>query len=86
MVTVLDEEEKEGSPADRRGTVLVPQHTLEPGYSHLYSIPPQPPQHQHHGRGGVAARVTLAFRDNGDNDGAVSELLLRSGDRLCVAS
>ncbi len=88
VVTVLDEEE-EGSPADRRGAALVPPHTLEPGYSHLYSIP-QPPQHQHHGRGGVAARVTLAFRDNDhdhDNDGsAVCELLLRSGDRLRVAS
>ncbi len=84
VVTVIDnEDEEEGSlPADRRGAALVPPHTLEPGYSHLYSIPPQ---HQHHqGCGSLAAaRVTLAFRDN---DGAVCELLLRSGDRLRVAS
>jgi hypothetical protein len=41
---------------------------------------------QLHGRGGAAARVTLAFRDNDDNDDAMCELLLRSGDRLRVAS
>ena len=71
LVTVLadndNEEEEESLP-----TALVPPHTLEPGYSHLYSIPP--PQHQR-------ARVTLAFRD-----GAVCELLLRSGDRLRVVA
>jgi hypothetical protein len=88
VVTVLDDEE-EGSPAVL-GAALVPPHTLEPGYSHLYSIPPQLPQHPHYqGRGGAAARVTLAFSDNGDDDNdasAVWELLLRSGDRLRVAS
>ncbi len=82
VVTVIDEDEEGSLPADRRGAALVPPHTLEPGYSHLYSIPPQ--HHQHHGRGSpAAARVTLAFRDN---DSAVCELLLRSGDRLRVAS
>jgi hypothetical protein len=75
LVTVADDEEEESFlPAERRrGAALVPPHTLEPGYSHLYSIPP--PQHQH-------ARVTLAFRDS---DSPVCELLLRSGDRLRVA-
>jgi hypothetical protein len=74
LVTVVDDndnEEDESLP-----TALVPPHTLEPGYSHLYSIPP--PQHQR-------ARVTLAFRD-GDADSAVCELLLRSGDRLRVVA
>ncbi len=84
LVTVLDEdEEEEGSPADR-GAALVPPQPLEPGYSHLYSIP------HHQGRGRAASRVTLAFCDNDhDNDSdasAVCELLLRSGDRLRVAS
>ena len=71
LVTVLvdDNEEDESLP-----TALVSPHTLEPGYSHLYSIPP--PQHQR-------ARVTLAFRDG---DSAVCELLLRSGDRLRVVA
>jgi hypothetical protein len=83
VVTVIDEDEgKEDapSPADR-GAALAPQHTLEQGYSHIYSIPQ--PQHQH-GRGGAAARVTLAFRDD-DDDAAVC-LLLCSGDRLRVVS
>ena len=73
LVTVVDDndnEEDESLPT----TALVPPHTLEPGYSHLYSIPP--PQHQR-------ARVTLAFRDG---DSAVCELLLRSGDRLRVVA
>ena len=73
LVTVLadnDNEEDESLPT----TALVSPHTLEPGYSHLYSIPP--PQHQR-------ARVTLAFRDG---DSAVCELLLRSGDRLRVVA
>jgi hypothetical protein len=74
LVTIVDdndnEEEESLLPA------LVPPHTLEPGYSHLYSIPP--PQHQR-------ACVTLAFRDSDESDGAVCELLLRSGDRLRVA-
>ncbi len=87
VVTVIDNEdegEEESLPADRLGAALVPPHTLQPGYSHLYSIPPQ--QHQHYQARGsrAAARVTLAFR--GDNDSAVCELLLRSGDRLRVAS
>ena len=73
LVTVLaddnDNEEDESLP-----NALVPPHTLEPGYSHLYSIPP--PQHQR-------ARVTLAFRDG---DSGVCELLLRSGDRLRVVA
>jgi hypothetical protein len=75
LVTVVDnddddnEEEESLLPA-----ALVQPHTLEPGYSHLYSIPP--PQHQR-------ARVTLAFRDS---DSAVCELLLRSGDRLRVVA
>jgi hypothetical protein len=54
LVTVLDEDEEkeeEGSPADRRGAALVPPHTLEPGYSHLYSIP-----HHQEGRCRAAAR------------------------------
>ena len=76
LVTVLaddnDNEEDESLPT----TALVPPHTLEPGYSHLYSIPP--PQHQR-------ARVTLAFRD-GDDDSPACELLLRSGDRLRVVA
>ena len=74
LVTVVDDndnEEDESLP-----TALVPPHTLEPGYSHLYSIPP--PQHQR-------ARVTLAFRDGAD-DSAACELLLRSGDRLRVVA
>ncbi len=80
LVTALadnnEDEEEESLPAERRrGAALVPPHTLEPGYSHLYSIPP--PQHQH-------ARVTLVFHDT--NYSAVCELLLRSGDRLRVAS
>jgi hypothetical protein len=79
LVTFVDnneEEEEESLPADRRsGAALVPPHTLVPGYSHLYSIPPP---HQQH------ARITLAFR--GDNDSPVCELLFRSGDRLRVAS
>jgi hypothetical protein len=58
---------------------LVPQHALEPGYSHLYSIP------QHEQGGCAAARFILAFRDGDANDTAVC-LLLRSGDRLRVAS
>jgi hypothetical protein len=86
VVPALDADEggDSPSPADRCAA-LVPPHTLEPGYAHLYSIP-QPP-HQHW-RGGAAARVTLAFRDNddGDDDDAVCQLLLRSGDRLRVAS
>ncbi len=40
--------------------------------------------HQH-ARWGAAARVTLAFRDNDDDDDAVC-LLLHSGDRLRVVS
>ncbi len=83
VVTVLDEdEEEEGSTADR-GAALVPPHTLVPGYSHLYSIP-----HHQEGRGRAAARVSRAFRDKGfdNDDSAVCELLLRSGDRLRVAS
>ncbi len=73
LVTIVNDnnnEEESLLPA------LVPPHTLELGYSHLYSIPP--PQHQR-------ARVTLAFRDSDDSDSAVCELLLRSGDRLRVA-
>ncbi len=63
LVTVVDnnedEEEQSFSPADRRrGAALVPPHTLEQGYSHLYSIPPP---HQQH------ARVTLAFRDTNNS-------------------
>jgi hypothetical protein len=58
---------------------LVPLHALEPGYSHLYSIP------LHEQGGDAAARVTLAFRNGDAGDSAVS-LLLRSGDRLRVAS
>ena len=80
LVTVVEEEEEESFlPAERRrDAALVPPHTLESGYSHLYSIPP--PQHQR-------ARVTLAFRDGDDNsDSAVCELLLRSGDRLRVVA
>ncbi len=61
MVTVLDEEEDAPPSPANRGSALVPQHTLEPGYSHLYSIPQ--PSHQHYWRGGAAARVTLAFRN-----------------------
>ena len=53
-------------------TVLVP-HTLEPGYSHLYSIPP------HH----KGARVTLTTLGEADAD-AVARLLLRGGERLRV--
>jgi hypothetical protein len=62
LVTVVDEEEEESSLLHT--AALVPPHTLEPGYSHLYSIPP--PQHQR-------ARVTLAFRDsaNDNSDSAV---------------
>jgi hypothetical protein len=80
MVAVLDEDED--APSADRSAALVPQHTLEPGYSRLHSIPQ--PQHQH-GRGGAAARVTLAFRDDDAADAAVC-LLLRSGDCLRVAS
>ena len=78
LVTVLaDDSEEESSTLQT--TALVSPHTLEPGYSHLYSIPP--PQHQR-------ARVTLAFRDGDDNnsDSAACELLLRSGDRLRVVA
>jgi hypothetical protein len=78
IMVVLNEEEDALSAY--RGVALVPPHTLEPGYSHLYSIP----QQQQHWRGGAAARVTLAFRDDA-GDAAVC-LLLRSGDRLRVAS
>ncbi len=53
MMVVLEEEEEDAPSADR-SAALVPPHTLEPGYSHLYSIP-----QQQHGRG-AAARVTLA--------------------------
>ncbi len=56
-------------------SALVSLHALEPGDSHLYFIS----QHER------AARVTLAFRDGNDDDAAV-RLLLRSGDRLRVAS
>ncbi len=72
---VVLEEEEDGPSADC-SAVLVQPHTLEPGYSHLYSIP----QQQH--RRGAAARVTLAFREDGD---AAVCLLLCSGDRLRVA-
>ncbi len=82
MIMVVLEDEEEDAPSAVCGATLVPQHTLEPGYSHLYSIP-QP--QQQHGRGGAAARVTLAFRDDDAADAAVC-LLLRSGDRLRVAS
>ncbi len=75
LVTVVDDDNNEEEESLLQ-TALVPPHTLEPGYSHLYSIPP--PQHQR-------ARVTLAFRDSDDSDSTVCELLLRSGDRLRVA-
>jgi hypothetical protein len=75
LVTVVDDNDNEEEESSLlQTTALVPPHTLEPGYSHLYSIPP--PQHQR-------ARVTLAFRDG---DSAVCELLLRSGDRLRVVA
>jgi hypothetical protein len=79
MMVVLEEEED--APSADRSAALVPQHTLEPGYSHLYSIP-----QQQHGRG-AAARVTLVFRDD-DGDAADAAVcpLLRSCDRLRVAS
>ena len=51
----------------------VSPHTLEPGYSHLYSIPP------HH----KGARVTLTTWGEADAD-AGARLLLRGGDRLRV--
>ncbi len=71
--------------ADRGAELVHPPHTLEQGYSHLYSIPQ--PQHPH-GRGGAAKRVALAFRDEDDHaaDAAAVCLLLRSGDRLRAAS
>ncbi len=75
MMVVLGEEED----ADR-SAALVPPHTLEPGCSHLYSTP-----QQQHGRG-AAARATLASRDDGDAADAAVCLLLRSGDRLRIAS
>ncbi len=65
----------------------VSPHALEPGYSHLYSIPQQ---QNKRGGGGAAARVSLAFRDSdddgGNNNNGTVRLLLRSGDRLRVAS
>jgi hypothetical protein len=78
MMVVFEEEED--APSADRGAALVPQHTLEPSYSHLYSIP-----QQQHGRG-AAERVTLAFCDDGDAADAAVCLLLRSCDRLRVAS
>ena len=48
-------------------------HTLKPGYSHLYSIPP------HH----KGARVTLMTLGEADADTG-ARLLLRGGDRLRV--
>ncbi len=83
IMVALEDEDEEDAPSADRGAALVPPHTLEPGYSHLYSIPK--PQQQH-GRGGAAARVTLAFRDDDDAAEAAVCLLLRSGDRLRVAS
>jgi hypothetical protein len=77
IMVVLDEEED--APSADRSASLVPPHTLEQGYSHLYSIP----QQQQQGRRGAAARVTLAFRDTGD---AAVCLLLHSCDRVRVAS
>ncbi len=76
LVTVVDDNnDNEEESSLIQTAALVQPHTLEPGYSHLYSIPP--PQHQR-------ARVTLAFRDG--DDSPVCELLLRSGDRLRVVA
>ncbi len=82
MIMVVLEDEEEDAPSSYRGAALVPRHTLELGYSHLYSIP-QP--QQQHGRGGAAACVTLAFCNDDTADAAVC-LLLRSCYRLRVAS
>ncbi len=78
LVTVVDNND-DNEESFLLPAALVQPHTLEPGYSHLYSIPS--PQHQR-------ARVTLAFRDSADDnsDSAVCELLLRSGDRLRVVA
>ncbi len=54
LVTVVNDNDNEEESSLLQTAALVQPHTLEPGYSHLYSIPP--PQHQR-------ARVTLAFRD-----------------------
>ena len=64
------------NPTDEEAPVApasVSPHTLEPGYSHLYSIPP------HH----KGARVTLTTLGEANAD-AVARLLLRGGERLRV--
>ncbi len=52
----------------------VPHHALEPGYSHLYSIP----------REGPSARVTIALGEAGccSDGGAICSTALRSNLRL----
>ncbi len=70
-ITIVLEEEN-ALCADHTAA-LVPPHTLEPGYSHLYSIP----QHER-GGGGAAARVTHPF---GDCDAAVCLQGRRGGRR-----
>jgi hypothetical protein len=89
-ITMVSEEEEDKTRADddddRAAVVVVSPHALEPGYSHLYSIPQK---QQNDDRGGcAAARVTLAFHDSNDNNnGTVAvRLLLRRGDHLRVAS
>ncbi len=84
-ITLVSEEEEEEDETRAVVVVAVSPHALEPGYSHLYSIPQQQQQHC------AAARITLAFsRDsNGAGGGgaaAAVHLLLRSGDRLRVSS
>ena len=75
LITMMLLPDSDNNPTDEEAhatTVLVP-HTLEPGYSHLYSIPP------HH----KGARVTLTTWGEADAD-AGARLLLRGGDRLRV--
>jgi hypothetical protein len=69
------------SRADASAAAAIPQHALEPGYSHLYSIP----------RGVPSARVTIALCEPDDNGGSAiyfialcSNLRLLSGERLLV--
>jgi hypothetical protein len=70
------------SHADASSAHTVPPHALEPGYSHLYSIPREEP----------LARFTIALGEPGDDSGGgaihfialCSNLRLLSGERLRV--
>ncbi len=70
------------SHANASSAHTVPPHALEPGYSHLYSIPREEP----------LVHVTIALGEPGDDSGSgtvnfialCSDLLLLSSERLRV--